>query len=157
MTDELWVVRAGRKAKWADEFVAGSYIAVWFREFDADDLSELDENSLRARTSSPRDRSRVNQLIAFAHRMQPGDLVIVPRLTSKHRDYLFAEITGHYRHEATAPASGTHRRVVGWLGRFERDARSQAALNTMGAMATVIRPSTVEPELRQLLTALEPL
>jgi hypothetical protein len=89
--------------------------------------------------------------------MAVGDLVIVPRLTGKHRDYLIARITGPYRHVATPPASGHHQRPVQWLGTFSRDALSPSAVNTLGAILTLFRPAAVEAELRGLLTALTPL
>jgi hypothetical protein len=157
VSDELWVVRAGERAKYVDEFVAGSYIAISFVEFAADDLSVLDETSVRARITSPAERSYANQLVAFAYRMQVGDVVIVPRLTTRHRDYLVARITGPYQHVPAAPDPGPHRRGVEWLGRFQRDVLSQAAINTLGAISTVFRPTAVEPELRDLMTALEPI
>jgi hypothetical protein len=32
MSDEMWVVRAGSQAKYADEFVDGSYVAIDFSD-----------------------------------------------------------------------------------------------------------------------------
>jgi len=157
VSDELWVVRGGEKAKYVDEFVAGTYVAISFIEFAADDLSKADESILKSKITGPTDRSYANQLIAFAHRMEIGDLVIVPRLTSRNRDYLVARVTGPYEHVSTAGASGPHHRIVDWLGSFPREALSQAATNTMGAISTVFRPTAVEAELRGLLTALSPL
>lgn len=157
MSDELWVVRAGEKAKYVDEFVTGCYVAISFVDFAADDLSAVDETVVKGRITGPADRSYANQLISFAYRMQVGDLVIVPRLTSRSRDYLVARITGPYKHVSTAAASGPHHRAVEWLGSFPREALSQAATNTMGAISTVFRPTAVGAELRDLLTALTPL
>lgn len=157
MSDGLWVVRAGEKAKYVDEFVTGSYVAISFIEFAPNDLSGVDDTVLKGRITGPAERSYANQLVAFAYRMQVGDLVIVPRLTSRNRDYLVARITGPYLYVSTAAASGPHHRAVEWLGSFPREALSQSAANTMGAISTVFRPTTVEAELRDLLTALTPL
>ncbi len=157
MSDQLWVVRAGEKAKHADEFVANGYIAVGFEELASDDLSRTTEDAVKARASSPAERSSASQLVAFAYRIEIGDLIVVPHLSSKHRDYLVARVTGPYRHVAAARESGHHQRAVQWLGKFNRDALSPAASNTMGAISTVFRPSAVEAELRSLLTALSPL
>ncbi len=154
MSDELWVVRAGEGAKYVDEFIAGSFIAISFIEFASEDLRLSDEAAIKARVTSPVDRSYANQLVTFAYRMQVGDIVIVPRLTSQHRDYLVARIVGPYQHVAQASASGPHRRPVEWLGRFKRDAMSEAAAKTMRAISTIFRPTAVEAELRDLLTAL---
>ncbi len=114
-------------------------------------------SAIKARVTSPAERSYANQVIAFAYRMQVGDIVIVPRLTSRNRDYLVARVVGPYQHVTPAPTSGPHRRAVEWLGVFHRDALSRAAVNTMGAISTLFRPSAVEAELRDLLTALAPL
>ncbi len=140
MSDDLWVVRAGEKAKHVEEFVGNSYIAVGFSELAEDDLGLTDEQALKARVSSPAERSYAGQLVAFAYKMQVGDLVIVPRLTSKRRDYLVARLVGPYQHVTTAPASGHHRRPVRWLGAFSRNVLSQSAINTMGAISTNSSP-----------------
>ncbi len=157
MSDDLWVVRAGEKAKYVEEFVRNSYIAVGFSELAKDDLGLTDAQALKARVSSPADRSYAGQLVTFAYKMQVGDLVIVPRLTSKRRDYLVARLVGPYQHVPAAPESGHHRRPVQWLGAFSRDVLSQSAINTMGAISTIFKPTAVEAELRDLLTALTPL
>ncbi len=157
MSDDLWVVRAGEKAKYVDEFVRSSYIAVGFSELAKDDLGLTDERALKARVTSPAERSYAGQLVAFAYKMQVGDLVIVPRLTNKRRDYLVARVVGSYQHVTAPPESGHHRRKVEWLGAFSRVSLSQSAINTMGAISTIFKPTAVEAELRDLLTALTPL
>src|SRR5664279_3768583 len=157
MSEELWVVRAGEQAKYVSEFESNSYIAIGFHELASDDLSLTDEETVKGRVISPAERTYAGQLVAFAYRMQVGDLVIVPRLTRKHRDYLVARITGPYRHISAPSASGQHQRPVEWLGTFSRDSLSQPAINTMGAISTIFRPTAVEPELRDFLTALTPL
>lgn len=157
MSDELWVVRAGVGAKYVDEFLDGSFVAISFDDFVSDDLNRTDEAAVKARISSPADQTYANQVISFAYRMQLGDVVVVPRLTARHKDFLVARIAGPYQHVPDAPAYGPHRRQVEWLGRFKKEALSQAAVNTLGAFLTVFRPTAVEAELRDLLTALSPL
>lgn len=157
MSEELWVVRAGEGARYVGEFESGAFIAVGFEELAPDDLSATDEDALRARVTSAAQRTYAGQLIAFAYRMDVGDLVVVPRLVGKHRDYLVGRVTGPYRYVADPPASGHHQRPVEWLGTFARDALSQSAVNTLGAILTMFRPTTVEAELRGLLTSLAPL
>lgn len=157
MGAQLWVVRAGKGARFVDEFLAQGYVAVNFDALAPDDLSAVDEATLRARAADPRMRIFANQLGNFAFHIDVGDVVVVPRMTSRHRDYLVAEVTGPYQYVAAAPASGHHRRQVRWLGRFERDALSQEATNTLGAILTLFRPSAVEAELRSLITKLMPL
>src|SRR5664280_759740 len=157
MSEELWVVRAGEQAKYVREFESNSYIAIGFHQLASDDLSLTDEETVKGRVTSPAERTYAGQLVAFAYRMQVGDLVIVPRLTRKHRDYLVARITGPYRHIAVPPASGHHQRQVQWLGTFSRGSLSPSAINTLGAILTLFRPAAVDAELRGLLTALTPI
>jgi hypothetical protein len=157
MSDELWVVRAGEKAKFVDEFLARSQVAISFVDFLGADLSTLNEAAVKSRVSSPAEQSYAGQLIAFAYRMQVGDIVIVPRLTTRHRDYLVARIASPYQHLQAADASGPHQRAVQWLGRFERESLSKDARHSLGSISTVFRPAAVEAELRDLLTALLPI
>ncbi|MGY1823284.1 hypothetical protein [Geodermatophilus sp. SYSU D00079] len=157
MSDELWVVRAGEGAKYADEFLSGSYIAISFVEFAPEDLTRTDADSLKARAATPAESRYANQIVTFAHRIQIGDIVIVPRVRGKHSEYLVARITGPYEFQGSAPESGPHRRTVEWLGRFQRSALSEGAANTMRSLLTIFRPTAVEAEVRDLLTALEPL
>ena len=155
MSDEMWVLRAGSKAKYLDGFQANSYVAVNFHEFASDDLSLTDEVVIKARVTSPAERTKAGQLVSFAYRMHVGDLVIVPRLVTEYRDYLVGRITGPYSHVDASPV-GNHQRSVERLGAFSRDSLSTAAGRTLGAKQTLFRPTAVEPELRGLLTALTP-
>src|SRR5664279_82921 len=157
MSEELWVVRAGEQAKYVREFEANSYIAIGFHQLASDDLSLTDEETVKGRVTSPAERTYAGQLVACAYRMQVGDLVIVPRLPRKHRDYLVARISGPYRHIALPPASGHHQRQVQWLGTFSRGSLSPSAINTLGAILTLFRPAAVDAGLRGLLTTLTPI
>ncbi|MGX5653308.1 hypothetical protein ACWKWC_00875 [Geodermatophilus nigrescens] len=157
MSDELWVVRAGQGAKHADEFLEGSYVAVSFVDFADEDLSRTDADTLKARARSVPEQSYARQLSTFGYRIQVGDLVVVPRVRGRLSEYLVARVTGAYAYSPSGSASGPHRREVTWLGRFQRSVLSEAAANTMQSLLTVFRPSAVEAELRDLLTALEPL
>lgn len=150
----LWVVRAGEGARFAGEFLAGSHIAVGFRAAAAENLATLDEGTVRQRGVDGATRAAASQLAAFGYRMQPGDLVITPRLPGS-RDYLVGRV-GAYEHHPEDPASGPHRRAVTWLGAIDRDELSPEAMNTLGAIQTVFRPAAVEAELRNLVTGLRP-
>lgn len=155
MSETLWVVRAGRGAQHAEEFLAEGHVAVGFREVATDDASTVDEASLRQRGHDGATRSAASQLVAFTHRMQAGDLVITPRLPAE-PDYLVGRV-GAYEHHADDPASGPHRRAVTWLGRFLRADLDEPARRSLGAIQTIFRPTAVEAELRNLITSLLPL
>lgn len=155
MADQLWVVRAGAEARYEADFLGGSFLAVGFREFYPDDLAQVSEEALRARAGTPAERTYASQLSAFAYRIEVDDYVIVP-LLPRQRKYRVGRVTGPYQHVAPPPASGPHRRPVSWLGEFEREGLSEAAINTLGAIQTVFRPTAVEAELRGLIAGLTP-
>lgn len=156
MAGQLWVVRAGEQARYISEFESSAYIAVGFREVATDDLVAAGPEAIKARATSNAERNFAGQLINFAFNVEADDLVIVPRLP-KRRDYLVGRLTGPYRHVSQDTPSGHHQRPVQWLGTFDRDALSQEAVNTLGAILTIFRPTRAEAELRTLITDLKPL
>lgn len=156
MAGQLWVVRGGEQARYISEFERDGYIAVGFSELATDDLVAAGADVLKSRATSNAERNFAAQLTNFAFNVEVDDLVIVPRLP-KRRDYLVGRITGPYRHIARSAPSGHHQRPVEWLGTFNRDALSQEAINTLGAILTIFRPARAEAELRTLITDLEPL
>ena len=155
MAEQLWVIRAGQGARYVDDFLSGRIVGVGFSELAGDDLEALGDQALKARGTNPTDRIFARQLSAFAFGVDVDDLVIVPRLP-KIRDYLVGRITSSYRHVVDAPPLGHHQRSVEWLGTFDREALSASAINTMGAIQTIFRPTAVEAELRSLITELKP-
>lgn len=155
MTGQLWVVRAGEQARYVGEFETGGYIAVGFRDLARDSLTSVGAEGLRTRAKNPTERNFAGQLINFAFGIEVDDLVIVPRLPKK-RDYLVGRVTGPYRHVQPEEPSGPHQRPVEWLGTFQRDSLSQEAINTLGAILTLFRPTKAEAELRALMTDLGP-
>lgn len=156
MSDQLWVVRAGEKARYADDFRNGGFIAIGFEDFFPSDLESVSEQALRAQATNPAQRTYASQLSAFAYHLDVGDYVIVP-LLPKRRSYLVGRVSGPYRHIAPPPHSGPHSRPVTWLGQFPRDSLSASAANTLGAIQTIFRPTAVEAELRGLITGLSPI
>ena len=155
MAEQLWVIRAGPGACFVDDFLKGRVVGVDFSELASDDLAALGEQALKARATNPSERTGAGQLSAFAFGVDLGDLVIVPRLP-KVRDYLVGRVTSPYKHVVDAPALGHHQRAVEWLGTFDREAISPSAINTLGAIQTIFRPTAVEAELRSLITELKP-
>ena len=156
MAEELWVVRAGERARYAEDFQSGEYIAVGFSDFFPDDLDGTSETELRRRATNPAERTFASQLSAFAYRLDIGDYVIVP-LLPRRRSYLVGQVSGPYRHITPAPASGPHRRAVKWLGEFPREGLSTGATNTLGAIQTIFRPTAAEAELRAQIAGLSPI
>jgi hypothetical protein len=156
MAEQLWVVRAGERARFAEDFRSGEFIAVDFTDFFADDLGGISEIELRRRAANPAERTSAGQLSTFAYHVDIGDYVIVP-LLPRRRNYLVGQVSGQYRHIMPTPASGPHRRAVKWLGEFPREGLSTAATNTLGAIQTIFRPTAAEAELRAQIAGLAPI
>lgn len=156
MAEQLWVVRAGEKARYADDFLLGEFIAVDFADFFPDDLGGTSEAGLRQRATSPVERTSASQLSSFAYHLETGDYVIVP-LLPRRRWYLVGQVSSPYQHITPAPASGPHRRAVKWLGEFPREGLSAPVTNTLGAIQTIFRPTAVEAELRAQIAGLAPI
>ena len=157
MSEELWVVRAGKGAKYVDDVIATSYIAIGYDDVTTDNLMTLDPDQIRAIGSSKSLRTQANQLVAFAYTMQLNDLVIVPRLVKGHRDYLVARVIGPYVYDSAPSDWGQHRRLVTWLGRIPHDTLSRTAINSLGGITTIFRPNGAAAEIRGRLTSLDPL
>ena len=155
MTEQLWVIRAGSGASFAEDFLSDGIVGVDFSEIADDDLALVGEEALKARGTSQREHVFAGQLSAFAFRIEVGDLVIVPGLP-KIRDYLVGRVKGPYLYVVDAPTLGHHQRSVEWLGTFDMEDLSSSAINTLGAIQTIFRPTAVEAELRSLITKLKP-
>jgi hypothetical protein len=155
MAEQLWVIRAGQSARYVDDCLAKRIVGVDFSDVASDDLVAVGEQALRARATNPTERTLAGQLSAFAFGVAVGDIVIVPRLPKIH-DYLVGRVTSPYMHVVNAPPLGHHQRSVEWMGTFDREALSRSAMNTMGAILTIFRPTAVEAELRSLITELKP-
>ena len=152
----MWVVRAGREARFADEFLGGSYIAVDFDDITVEDVSRMDRYDLHASADTPALRASVSQLVAFADQMRPGDIVIVPRLPRR-RDYLIGRVTSDYIYVPMSSVGGHNRRTVTWLGTIERDSLSEECQRSLGGLATIYRPTGADAEIRGRLGSLLPL
>lgn len=153
MAGQVWVVRAGEQARYVEEFESGGYIGIGFSGLATDDLVALGPEALKARATTNPDKNAAGQMVNFAFSIEVDDFVIVPRLP-KRRDYLVGRVTGAYRHVLPEPPSGHHQRPVEWLGTFQREGLSQEAINTLGAILTLFRPTKAEAELRALMTDL---
>ncbi len=147
--------RVGEQARYVRRFEDGGYIPVGFRELARDDLAAAGPETLRLRATNPTERNFAGQpQLAFS--VEEGDPVLVPRLP-KRRDYLVGRVLGSYRLVDPDTPSGHHQRPVEWLGTFQREVLSQEAVNTLGAILTILRPTRAEAELRSLITDLAPL
>ena len=74
MTEQLWVIRAGSGACFAEDFLSGGIVGVDFSELASDDLAAVGEEALKVRGTSHREHVLAGQLSAFAFRVEVGGL-----------------------------------------------------------------------------------
>jgi hypothetical protein len=83
-------------------------------------------------------RNQVGQVWAFLRRIQPGDLVVLPRKAS--RTVAIGRVVGPYEYRGDFPEPARHTRPVEWLiTDLPRDAFDQQVLNSLGAFMTVCK------------------
>lgn len=136
----LWIVRAGRNGERELDVIQQGKLMLGFN--DVDDLSQFkDRAAILAHleeampdASANRRKNFAAQLNQFAHVIQIGDLVVLPRkLTS---GVAIGEVTGPYKFEPAGISKQT--RAVRWLNEaVPRDAFKQDLRHSFGAFMTV--------------------
>lgn len=136
----LWIVRAGRHGEQERNSIELGKAMIAFNEVG--DLAQLADRSsildhldevLPAESANTR-KNFAAQLNQFAHGIEVGDLVVLPRkLTS---GVAVGEVTGPYRYDRSCP--NFHTRAVKWLNEsIPRDAFKQDLRFSFGAFMTV--------------------
>jgi len=154
----LWVVKGGRGGLREERFLARSVIGIDWAELG--DLSSYpDRGALKAayRATFPsRSDAHVNtqvaQLWAFASRMKPGDIVVVPFLGRG--EIAIGEIRGPYRWLLDGEADMPHVRDVTWhVTDLPRAAFDQDLLHSFGGSVSVcsVYRNEAERRVREML------
>jgi restriction system protein len=136
----LWIVRAGRNGERELDAIQQGKLMLGFN--DVDDLSRYEDRAAilahleeaMPDASANRRKNFAAQLNQFAHVIQIGDLVVLPRkLTS---GVAIGEVTGPYRFEPDGISKQT--RAVKWLNEaVPRDVFKQDLRHSFGAFMTV--------------------
>ncbi len=139
----FWVVRSGRKGRYASRFEAGGFIAIRFHPVG--DVSGLSRDRVKELVASkrPGPKAKVSadagMLYRFANEIEAGDIVITP--DARTRELLFGEVAGPYEYRETPPVSDfRHARKVQWLGRCSRDDLPEEVLSGLGSRQTIFEP-----------------
>lgn len=116
-----WLIRAGTRARYADDFVAGGIVSTGWDWSQVGDLAvQADAEVFLALEGAGRRKPAddLRDLRIFSSRMSPGDVVVVP--DTRADDLLFGEVTGDYAFRGHA---GPHRhtRPTRWFGRLATD------------------------------------
>jgi restriction system protein len=148
----VWVVRAGERGVFADEFERLECAAIGFRR--AGDISGMnrDEIMAAARAGYGSNGGRVGgQLDSFKNRINVGDVLVTPN--GQTRQLLYGEVVGEYEHRQEPVMSDfQHVRPMRWLGKRDRDPLPSDVLYSLGGLQTVFLPKGQELLKQFLLT-----
>lgn len=154
----LWLVRTGRHGEHEQRFLDNKRIYLTWGGLEYDlskipqqrDLYELMQK-IYQEASVGKLRNHTGQIWSFAHRMKPGDWVIVP---SKTRPAInIAEIVGPYVNDPNAENPFYHYREVKWIEKdIPRSVFDQDLLYSFGAFMTVceIKRNDAEKRIRAM-------
>ena len=141
----IWLVRGGSHGEYEQKFIQEDRIYVTWDRLDVN-LARLRarEELLAAMTDrypTAKPKTILNwasQLWPFAHRMQTGDLVVLP-LKGQPAVYV-GEIIGDYHFEQHGPDPYFHWRPVSWIGEaIPRTSFGKDLLHSFGAFMTICR------------------
>ena len=141
----VWLVRGGAHSEYEQKFIQEDRIYVTWDMLDVN-LARLKarEDLLAAMTdryATAKPKTILNwasQLWPFAHRMQVGDLVVLP-LKGQPAVYV-GEIIGDYHFEPNGPDPYFHWRPVKWMGEaIPRASFGKDLLHSFGAFMTICR------------------
>ena len=143
MRNNMWMVRAGQKALFIDEFREKSAVAIgWSRLEDLSGISsqaEMYEAICQAWPEWPPGKLRLaaSQVYRFAHEIKVGDRVI--SYDPQARAYLLGDVISEYQYRPDTVAGWGHIRKVDWKTEVDRDALSTPTKNSLGAISTLFR------------------
>ena len=149
----LWVVKGGRAGLREERFLARSVIGIGWGEL-GDLASYPDRDALKGAyrgafpaSSDSHVRTQAAQMWAFAARMSPGDVVVVPFLTRS--EIAIGEITGPYRWLPDGDPDMPHVRDVTWhVTDLPRAAFDRDLLHSFGGSVSVCSVTRNDAERR---------
>jgi hypothetical protein len=152
---QVWVVRAGRGAAYAEQFRAAGVVSIGFGFTDSVEGLSWDDLTARMRKEMPDDPAvtvglAVGALFRLANEFRVGDFVVTPEAGGT---LLIGEVTGSYEfRESPIGEDHHHVRPVRWFARIPRSILSESARRSLGSMQTLFLPSQQE-----LLEVIRPL
>jgi len=137
----VWVVRAGRGGKWAEECRKNGVCAIGWRDAgDFTGMARREDFKKRIEETYPtwkpgRRLNSASQLYRFVNEIRTGDLVATP--ISATREILLGRVEGPYRYEPDLIPENPNVRPVDWMRTISRDDLSVRARNSAGSTLTV--------------------
>lgn len=139
----MWMVRAGPKARYIDEFRDKSIVAIgWGQLNDLSSIETREELAAAISRAWPewptgKIRNATGQIFRFARELQIGEHVI--SYAPESRTYLLGVISSAYRYDENTVGELFHVRSVKWNLEVDRDALSIATRNSLGSISTLFR------------------
>jgi predicted Mrr-cat superfamily restriction endonuclease len=152
----VWVVRAGRNAAYASQFLVEARVAIGFDLNESiegltwEDISERVTKNM-ADSSPVAVGLAVGALFRLANEFEVGDYVLTPEAGG---NILAGEVTGSYEfNPEPAYEDYCHTRPVRWFARFPRSTLAEDMRRTLGSIMTLFLPG-FQKELVEKLDAL---
>jgi len=158
----VWVVRAGRKGEREEDALQGNFATIGWNEIpdltpiqDKEKLTTIYRQKVADATTPAKVRAGVGQVWAFGKRIEPGDLVVLPRLLKAQRgNVAVGEVTGPYCYRTDLGDHNRHTRAVRWLCKgIPRASFPEDLQKRFGLQPTVyrIKLEHVEEQIRAVL------
>ena len=150
MTEEkkVWGVRSGRQQEFESYCLEHGCVVIGWEVGDLStfgDKESLREAIKRVETNSYRIGKITGQCWSFAHEIQPGNMVLMPR----GRIIAVGEIIGDYAYDGSAEHGIRHRRRVEWREKeLSRGDLHGDLRNNLQALQTVFRVGRPQAEVR---------
>lgn len=147
----VWLLRAGRKGRYATDFVSNDIAAIgWPAVGDLTGKSrEQIVDLVKQHYGEKGAAGTGGMLYRFANEIQLDDLVLTP--DPETREIHAGRIAGPYEFRADPPVEGyPNIRKVAWTRQFSRDDLPKRILYQLGSLLTVSQPSA-QDELRAFL------
>jgi len=144
MKQKMWMVRAGRNAKYVEDFLEKDCVAIGWNKVgkisDVEDREEMKELVRENKDYQKKSQVRMaaSQLFRFAKKVKKEDYVLT--YDNKNRVYHLGKIKEDLEYN-TSLLDYHHLRRVKWLGKIDRDKLSTSTKNTLGAISTLFKVS----------------
>ena len=140
----VWTIRGGSAGEYENAFLEQGVVSVGFG-LNQSAAGFTDRDAIRAHLDS---RNQADQLWRFYRDVDIGDLVVVPRKTT--REIAVGRITGPYAYQPDVVGTGVpHVRAVEWqITNIPRSHFDRDLLNSFGSLMTISQPGAPNAEER---------
>ena len=161
MMKSMWMIRAGRKSIYINEFIDNSIVAIGWSQLGNVPI-DISRKDLAARVKEvwpDKNKSQVatsvGQLYRFLIEITIGDRVVT--YDSAQRVYHVGTITSDARYDEGIIPRYPRLRDVMWEGKIDRDNLSISTKNSLGAISTLFKiPGSAASEMESLLKGKAP-